>query len=128
VGRLRALSLHVVSVSRLPSLTGLAQASISLPSLRRLACDALATERRARKEAETMKAFYDKDANPDLIRQKKVAIIGYGSQGHAHALNLKDSGVEVTVGLRADSTSRRVQRPKAYGWSTRRKQRRGATS
>jgi ketol-acid reductoisomerase len=52
-----------------------------------------------------MKAFYDKDANVDLIRKKKVAIIGYGSQGHAHALNLKDSGVEVTVGLRKDSTS-----------------------
>ncbi|HVU00641.1 MAG TPA: ketol-acid reductoisomerase [Polyangiaceae bacterium] len=52
-----------------------------------------------------MKAFYDKDANQDLIRQKKVAIIGYGSQGHAHALNLKDSGVEVTVGLRKDSSS-----------------------
>ena len=53
-----------------------------------------------------MKAFYDADANLGLIRQKKVAIIGYGSQGHAHALNLKDSGVEVTVGLRGDSKSR----------------------
>lgn len=53
-----------------------------------------------------MKAYYDADANTDLIRNKKVAIIGYGSQGHAHALNLKDSGVEVTVGLRADSSSR----------------------
>ena len=53
-----------------------------------------------------MKAFYDADANVDLIRQKKVAIIGYGSQGHAHALNLKDSGVHVTVGLRKDSKSR----------------------
>jgi ketol-acid reductoisomerase len=52
-----------------------------------------------------MKAFYDKDANVDLIRKKKVAIIGYGSQGHAHALNLKDSGVEVTVALRRDSSS-----------------------
>jgi ketol-acid reductoisomerase len=52
-----------------------------------------------------MKAYYDKDANVDLIRKKKVAIIGYGSQGHAHALNLKDSGVEVTVGLRKDSRS-----------------------
>jgi ketol-acid reductoisomerase len=53
-----------------------------------------------------MKAFYDADANVGLIRQKKVAIIGYGSQGHAHALNLKDSGVDVTVGLRGDSKSR----------------------
>lgn len=53
-----------------------------------------------------MKAYYDQDANLDFIRRKKVAIIGYGSQGHAHALNLKDSGVEVTVGLRRDSASR----------------------
>ena len=39
--------------------------------------------------------FYDKDADLELIRAKKVAIVGYGSQGHAHALNLKDSGVDV---------------------------------
>ena len=45
--------------------------------------------------------YYDKDADLALIRGKKVAIIGYGSQGHAHALNLKDSGVTVKVGLRA---------------------------
>ena len=43
--------------------------------------------------------YYDKDADLALIRGKKVAIIGYGSQGHAHALNLKDSGVDVRVGL-----------------------------
>jgi ketol-acid reductoisomerase len=49
--------------------------------------------------------YYDKDANPDLIKSKKVAIIGYGSQGHAHALNLKESGVDVCVGLRAGSKS-----------------------
>jgi ketol-acid reductoisomerase len=49
--------------------------------------------------------YYDKDCNPDLIKEKKVAIIGYGSQGHAHALNLKESGVEVAVGLRQDSAS-----------------------
>jgi ketol-acid reductoisomerase len=49
--------------------------------------------------------YYDKDCNPDLIKEKKVAIIGYGSQGHAHALNLKESGVEVAVGLRPDSAS-----------------------
>ena len=41
-----------------------------------------------------MKTYYDKDTNKDLIKDKKVAIFGYGSQGHAHALNLKDSGVE----------------------------------
>ncbi|MEY4370595.1 MAG: ketol-acid reductoisomerase, partial [Pseudomonadota bacterium] len=39
-----------------------------------------------------MKIFYEKDANKDLIKSKKVAIFGFGSQGHAHALNLKDSG------------------------------------
>jgi len=50
--------------------------------------------------------FYDKDADSDLIKSKKVAVIGYGSQGHAHALNLHDSGVDVRVGLRADSRSR----------------------
>ncbi|MCC6905964.1 MAG: ketol-acid reductoisomerase, partial [Anaerolineae bacterium] len=49
--------------------------------------------------------FYDKDADLSLIRSKKVAIIGYGSQGHAHSLNLKDSGVEVVVGLREGSKS-----------------------
>jgi ketol-acid reductoisomerase len=53
-----------------------------------------------------MEIFYDKDADLDLLKGKKVAIIGYGSQGHAHANNLKESGVEVIVGLRADSPSR----------------------
>ena len=52
-----------------------------------------------------MKVFYDNDADLALIQKKKVAIIGYGSQGHAHALNLKDSGVSVVVGLRNDSSS-----------------------
>ena len=52
-----------------------------------------------------MKVYYDKDADFSIIKSKKVAIIGYGSQGHAHALNLKDSGVDVTVGLRAGSAS-----------------------
>ncbi len=49
--------------------------------------------------------YYDKDAQPELIRNKKVAIIGYGSQGHAHALNLRDSGVTVAVGLRPEGKS-----------------------
>ena len=49
--------------------------------------------------------FYDKDADIDLIRSRKVAVIGYGSQGHAHALNLQDSGVDVVVGLQAGSKS-----------------------
>ncbi|OUD12432.1 ketol-acid reductoisomerase [Thioflexithrix psekupsensis] len=52
-----------------------------------------------------LNVYYDKDADLSLIRSKKVAIIGYGSQGHAHANNLKDSGVEVVVGLRAGSGS-----------------------
>jgi ketol-acid reductoisomerase len=49
--------------------------------------------------------YYDKDADPSLIRARKVAIIGYGSQGHAHSLNLRDSGVQVRVGLRPGSKS-----------------------
>ena len=47
--------------------------------------------------------YYDNDADLALIQEKKVAIIGYGSQGHAHALNLKDSGVSVRVGLPSTS-------------------------
>ena len=43
--------------------------------------------------------YYDKDADLSLLKGKKIAIIGYGSQGHAHALNLKDSGCDVRVGL-----------------------------
>src|SRR5436309_13282294 len=50
--------------------------------------------------------YYDNDADLSLIQNRKVAIIGYGSQGHAHALNLKDSGVDVRVGLPATSRSR----------------------
>ena len=57
--------------------------------------------------------FYDKDADIDLIRQRKVAVIGYGSQGHAHALNLQDSGVNVVVGLQAGSKS--ADKAKAAG-------------
>ncbi len=53
----------------------------------------------------SLNIFYDKDCDLSIIQAKKVAIIGYGSQGHAHALNLKDSGVDVTVGLRKDSMS-----------------------
>jgi len=55
-----------------------------------------------------MKMFYEKDADVDLIKSKKIAIFGFGSQGHAHALNLKDSGVkEVVVALREGSASRK---------------------
>ena len=52
-----------------------------------------------------MKRYYDKDADLNIIKSKKVAVIGYGSQGHAHANNLKDSGVDVVVGLRDGSES-----------------------
>ena len=52
-----------------------------------------------------MKVFYDKDANEQLIKNKRVAVIGYGSQGHAHANNLKDSGADVIVGLPQSSKS-----------------------
>jgi ketol-acid reductoisomerase len=50
--------------------------------------------------------FYDTDADLALIQGKKVAVIGFGSQGHAHSQNLKDSGVDVRVGLAAGSKSR----------------------
>jgi ketol-acid reductoisomerase len=53
----------------------------------------------------SLKVYYDKDADLSIIRKKKVAILGYGSQGHAHALNLKDSGVDVCVGLRKGGAS-----------------------
>ena len=49
--------------------------------------------------------YYDKDADLGRLDGKTVAVIGYGSQGHAHSLNLRDSGVNVVVGLRKDSTS-----------------------
>ena len=52
-----------------------------------------------------MKVYYDKDADLSLIKGRKVTIVGYGSQGHAHAQNLKDSGVKVTVGLRKGGVS-----------------------
>ena len=51
------------------------------------------------------KMYYEKDVDPSIIRGRKVASIGYGSQGHAHALNLKESGVQVVVGLREGSKS-----------------------
>jgi ketol-acid reductoisomerase len=62
-----------------------------------------------------MKVYYDKDADLSIIKGMNVAIIGYGSQGHAHACNLKESGVNVTVGLRTGSTS--VAKAEAHGLS-----------
>ena len=62
-----------------------------------------------------MRVYYDRDADINLIKSKKVVIVGYGSQGHAHAANLKDSGVkEVAVALRSDSTS--VGKAKSAGF------------
>ena len=53
-----------------------------------------------------MKVFYDSDADLNLVKEKKICIIGYGSQGHAHALNLRDSGVkDITIALRKNSAS-----------------------
>ncbi|MBE8718671.1 ketol-acid reductoisomerase [Cellvibrio polysaccharolyticus] len=60
-----------------------------------------------------MHVYYDKDCDLSIIQSKKVAIIGYGSQGHAHACNLKDSGVDVVVGLRAGSAT--VKKAEAHG-------------
>ena len=55
-----------------------------------------------------MKVFYDSDADLNLVKEKKICIIGYGSQGHAHALNLRDSGVkDITIALRTNSESRK---------------------
>jgi ketol-acid reductoisomerase len=56
-----------------------------------------------------MKIYYDKDADTQLIRGKTVAVIGYGSQGHAHSLNLKESGVNVVVGLREGGSWRKAE-------------------
>ena len=52
-----------------------------------------------------VKKYYDSDCNLGVLDGRKVAVIGYGSQGHAHALNLHESGVDVIVGLRKDSQS-----------------------
>src|SRR6059036_3158694 len=55
--------------------------------------------------ASELLVYYDADADPGRLRRRTIAIIGYGSQGHAHALNLKESGVSVVVGLRSSSGS-----------------------
>ena len=54
-----------------------------------------------------MRVYYDRDADLNLIKNKKIAIVGYGSQGHAHAMNLRDSGIDnVSIALREDSATR----------------------
>ena len=62
-----------------------------------------------------MRVYYDRDADINLIKNKKVVIVGYGSQGHAHAANLRDSGVkEIAVALRSDSNS--IDKAKSAGF------------
>jgi len=63
-----------------------------------------------------MQVYYDKDCDLSIIQSMKVAIIGFGSQGHAHAANLQDSGVDVTVGLRPGSSS--IKKAEGYGLKT----------
>jgi ketol-acid reductoisomerase len=63
-----------------------------------------------------MQVYYDKDCDLSIIQGKKVSILGFGSQGHAHACNLKESGVDVTVGLRPGSSS--IPKAEAYGLKT----------
>ena len=58
------------------------------------------------------KMYYEKDCDLNYLNGKKIAVIGYGSQGHAHALNLKDSGCEVCVGLREGSKNGPRRRPR----------------
>ena len=67
--------------------------------------------------------FYDADANPDALKGKTIAILGFGSQGHAHALNLKESGHDVVVGLRPDSSSPRQGRGRGPRGPRRRRRR-----
>lgn len=62
-----------------------------------------------------MRVLYERDADPDLIKAKRVAVIGYGAQGHAHALNLRDAGVDVAVALHAGA--RRAEQARADGFA-----------
>src|SRR5690625_2939566 len=55
------------------------------------------------------KVLYEKDINKEILQGKKIAIIGYGSQGHAHALNLRDSGFEVVIGLRPGKSQQKAE-------------------
>ena len=75
-----------------------------------------------------MRVYYDRDADVNLIKAKKVAIIGFGSQGHAHAQNIRDSGAtDVVIGLRRVGPPRRPKRP-ASRFSPRPRPRSGPTS
>ena len=72
--------------------------------------------------------IYEDDATLDALQGKTVAVLGYGSQGHAHALNLKESGVDVVVGLRPTRPAGPMPRPPASRYSTSPMPRAGATS
>ncbi len=61
--------------------------------------------------------FYDDDADLSIIQGRKVAVLGYGSQGHAHALSLRDSGVDVRVGLHEAPSRRSRPRSRGCAWS-----------
>ena len=63
-----------------------------------------------------MRVYYDRDCDINLIKDKKVAIVGYGSQGHAHALNLRNSGVQERGGGAARGLARRRRRRGPRGW------------
>ena len=64
-----------------------------------------------------VKVYYDADCNLDLLKGKTVAIIGFGSQGHAHAQNLHDSGIDVVVGLRPGTSRISMKRTSSRTWS-----------
>ena len=69
-----------------------------------------------------MRVYYDSDADLNLVKGKKVAVVGYGSQGHAHALNLRDSGVkDVAVALRAGSATAKKAEAEGLKVMTRRR-------
>ena len=71
------------------------------------------------------KVYYDADADRSLLAGKKIAVVGYGSQGHAHALNLKDSGFDVTVGIRPGLRGLEARGGRRLGAAVRRRRRRG---
>ena len=69
-------------------------------------------------ERPPMRVYYDRDADINLIKSKKVAVVGYGSQGHAHALNLRDSGVkDIVIALRKGSASaKKAEQDESRSW------------
>src|ERR1700722_8755836 len=69
-----------------------------------------ADKRRAQRKGLTMRVYYDRDADLNLIKNKKVAVIGFGSQGHAHAQNMRDSGVkDVVIAVRPGASAKKAE-------------------